>query len=62
MSEYELLVAADFQHVVLLRVKNQANASLWLWAERGAAPERWLDLRRALYSPQRATMDLTASA
>jgi toxin CptA len=62
MSEYELLVAADFQHVVLLRVKNQANASLWLWAERGAAPQRWLDLRRALYSPQRAAMDLTAPA
>ena len=62
MAEYELLVAADFQHVVLLHAKNHANASLWLWVERGAAPERWLDLRRAIYSPHRAATGLMAPA
>ncbi len=50
----KLVVIADFQQVLLLRINNQAHASLWLWAERNALPERWLDLRRAVYSPQKA--------
>ena len=60
IAEYEVQVAADFQHIILLHIKNHANASLWLWAERAAEPERWLDLRRAIYSPQRATTGSTA--
>ena len=52
-AEYELLVAADFQHALLLRVNNQARAALWFWAERSALPSRWFDLRRAVYSPHR---------
>lgn len=55
IADYEAFVVADFQHIVLLHMKNHANASLWLWAERSAAPERWLDLRRAVYSPHRTT-------
>ena len=62
MAEYEVLVAADFQKIVLLHIKNHANASLWLWAECAAAPERWLDLRRAIYSPHRATTGSTVPA
>ena len=54
-AEQTLFVIADFQNLLLLRLENQAHASLWLWAERKALPERWLDLRRAVYSPQRAT-------
>jgi toxin CptA len=54
VAEYALLVALDFQKVMLLRLENQAHAKLWLWAERGALPERWLDLRRAVYSPHRS--------
>jgi len=61
-AEYEVFVAADFQHIVVLHIKNHANASLWLWAERGAFPERWLDLRRAIYSPHRTTTDPIAPA
>ena len=61
-AEYEVFVAADFQHIVVLHIKNHANASLWLWAERGAFPERWLDLRRAIYSPHRTTADVIAPA
>ena len=53
VAEYELLAAADFKNVMLLRIENQAHAKLWLWAERRAFPERWLDLRRAVYSPHR---------
>ena len=52
--EHSLLVIADFQHVLLLRLENQTGASLWLWLERSAMPDRWLDLRRAVYSPHRS--------
>jgi hypothetical protein len=45
-----LSVALDLQHVLLLRLENQDHAMLWLWAGRSAMPERWLDLRRAVYS------------
>lgn len=48
-----LSVALDFQRVLLLRLENQDHARFWLWAERGAMPERWLDLRRAVYAHQR---------
>ena len=60
VAEYELLVAADFNNVMLLRVENQAHAKLWLWAERRAFPARWLDLRRAVYSPHRASQGLVS--
>jgi toxin CptA len=49
----EVAVAADFQHWLLLRLERPSGACLWLWAERRAAPERWLALRRAVYSPHR---------
>lgn len=50
---YQVVVALDFQSLLLLRVGNPAQASLWLWAERKACPPRWLDLRRAVFSPHR---------
>ena len=53
VADYELLVAIDFQNLMLLRIENQAHAKLWLWAERRSFPTRWLDLRRAVYSPHR---------
>jgi toxin CptA len=53
-ATHEVAVLADFQQVMLLRVENQAHASLWLWAERKAFPERWMDLRRAVYARPRA--------
>ncbi len=52
-AEYELSVIADFQRILLVRLQNQAHVSLWLWVERNAMQERWLDLRRAVYSPHR---------
>ena len=52
-AEHELAVIADFQTCLLLRLQNQARASLWLWVEQRALPARWLDLRRAVYSPHR---------
>lgn len=55
VAEQNLSVVADFQHVLLLRLENQAKASMWLWTERHALPERWMDLRRAVYTPQRTS-------
>lgn len=55
VAQYELSVALDFQILMLLRIENAAHAKLWLWAEHRAFPARWLDLRRAVYSPHRAT-------
>lgn len=53
-AEYSLSILADFQNILLLRLENQAHARLWLWMERRSMPERWLDLRRAVYSPRKA--------
>lgn len=50
----EVAVVADLQRWLLLRLDNPSGACLWLWAERRAAPERWLALRRAVYSPHRS--------
>lgn len=62
IAEQQLFVIADFQHLLLLRMENQAHASLWLWVERTAMPERWLDLRRAVYSPHRSPASARAVA
>lgn len=59
----ELSVIADLQSRLLLRLDNQPGACLWLWAERSSLPERWLDLRRAVYSPHKpASMRLQHDA
>ena len=53
IAEHEVSVVADFQRILLLRLENQAHASMWLWLEQSVLPERWLDLRRAVYSPHK---------
>ena len=53
-TEQKLSVIADLQSMLLLRIENQTGASLWLWLERATLPERWLDLRRAVFSPHRS--------
>ena len=60
VAQYQLSVVADFQHVMLLRIENSAHAKLWLWAERSAFAARWLDLRRAVYSPHRLLSGLVS--
>lgn len=56
IAAHELSVIADFQGMLLLRLENRASARLWLWVERCALPERWLDLRRAVYSPHKSSV------
>ena len=42
----------DLQGVVLLRLRNAAGLSWWVWLERSSAPDLWDDLRRALKAHQ----------
>ena len=45
----------DLQERVLLRLRNAAGLSWWIWLERGSAPQSWGDLRRALVAHQGVT-------
>jgi hypothetical protein len=49
-----LSVALDLQRTMLIRLDNHDHVSLWLWAHRAELPERWMDLRRAVYSRRKA--------
>ena len=42
-------VAMDLQQVLLVRWHGPQRAQ-WFWLERQSCPQRWLDLRRAVYS------------
>lgn len=44
-------VILDLQHTLWIMVYRDGHAPLWLWLERSRSPERWGDLRRAVYSP-----------
>jgi toxin CptA len=46
----QIAVGLDFQSLLLLRLHEAGRPSRWLWLERRAMPERWRDLRRAVYS------------
>jgi toxin CptA len=43
-------VALDLQSLMLIRLTIPGRAQRWIWLERRAMPERWRDVRRALYS------------
>jgi hypothetical protein len=44
----------DLQHHLLLSLRQSRGPVVWCWAERVQMPERWADLRRAVYSPARS--------
>ena len=52
VARQQLSVLADFQSLLLLRIENEAHASLWLLLERKTFPARWMDLRRAVFAAQ----------
>ena len=43
-------VALDLQSLLLVRLSQPGRAGRWIWIEQRAMPERWRDLRRAVYS------------
>ena len=53
IAEHDIAVIADFQSVLLLRMESQGGTSRWLCLERRASPDRWLDVRRAVYAVKR---------
>src|SRR6218665_487219 len=46
-------VLLDMQTQLWLCVRPMERRRIWLWRERSSQPERWLDLRRAVYSRAR---------
>lgn len=42
--------ALDFQSLMLVGLTEPGRAKRWLWIEQRAMPERWRDVRRALYA------------
>lgn len=46
-----LAVHLDLQGHLLLCLHLDSSHKRWCWAERASLPERWGDLRRAVYSP-----------
>jgi hypothetical protein len=43
-------VALDFQSSLLVCLTDAGRARRWVWLDRSTLPERWRDLRRAVYS------------
>lgn len=55
-------VHIDLQSGVLLSLRPMHGRTVWLWLERRSDPQRWLMLRRALYSPAQAlSADMAAT-
>ena len=50
-------VLLDLQAHLWLRVVPIGHSCQWLWLERSSQPERWMDLRRAVYSRARSGVD-----
>ena len=50
-------VLLDLQAHLWLRVVPIGHSSQCLWLERSSQPERWMDLRRAVYSRARSGVD-----
>lgn len=58
-ANLEIQVILDVQVALLLRLARGQCAVQWLWVTRNHLPERWLDLRRAVYSPVRHVAPVT---
>jgi toxin CptA len=53
LSRPSMRCVLDFDSALLLKVGGSGGSGVWLWAERAAFPDRWQDLRRAVFSPGR---------
>lgn len=54
-EESTLSVIADAQSALLLLLETASGPRQWLWVERVSQPERWMDLRRAIYCLRRSS-------
>ena len=53
-SAVALELHLDWQRYMLLSCQSPGAALRWCWVEQASQPQRWRDLRRAVYSPARA--------
>ena len=60
-EQSKVAVIVDVQSALLLLFETVSGTRHWLWVERASQPERWMDLRRAVYSPQRVSTDSAES-
>jgi toxin CptA len=44
----------DFQRHLLISLRQSSGSVAWCWLESAQMPQRWADLRRAVYSPARS--------
>ena len=56
------LVFLDLQTHLWVQVSPAGHRSIWLWLDRSSQPERWMDLRRAVYSRAKPGVDPDATA
>ena len=61
-EQSQLSVIVDVQFALLLSFEAISGTRCWLWVERESQPERWMDLRRAVYSAHRTAIPLEASS
>ena len=54
-AELEVRIVVNMQLTMLLQLLRGPHTCRWVWVERSAQPERWLDLRRAVHSRRRLT-------
>ena len=54
-----LRVVLDFQCLMLVRLTQSRQSPCWVWLDERSMPDRWRDLRRAVYS--RAPPDISVA-
>ncbi len=52
-------VVLDFQSLMLVRLTRTRQSPCWVWLDERSKPDRWKDLRRAVYS--RAPSDISVA-
>ena len=60
-EESTLSVVADVQSALLLLFETSGRTRRWFWVERVSRPERWMDMRRAVYSSHREPVPFAPS-
>jgi len=51
-QQVTLVVQLDWQQTLLVRTSDAQSRVRWLWLARSRQPQRWLDLRRAVFARQ----------
>lgn len=54
-EQSKVAVIVDTPSALLLLLQEASGARHWLWVERASRSERWMDLRRAVYSSHRVS-------